>query len=157
MNKVVINTCYGGFGLSFEAMDMLYQRKNPGKKLYLYTAKPDEDFELWVYTKINNPDQDPESRVFTAVSEDFGDTVKRGMCDKDKFSKCIVYGSDFYPSRHDKDLVKVVETLGSEKASGEYAELSVVNLKKNNKYRIHEHDGLESVEVYPGKGWITIE
>lgn len=157
MNKVVINKCYGGFALSFEAMDMLYRRKNPGKKLYLYTAKPDEDFESWVYTKIDNPDQDPESRVFTAVSEDFGDTVKREMFAEDRFSEYSVYGSDLYSSRHDKDLVEVVETLGSERASGDYAKLVVVDLEENNKYRIHEYDGLESVEVYPGKGWITIE
>lgn len=45
-------------------------------------------------------------------------------------------------ARHNVDLVAVVEQLG-ERAQGEYAELSVVEV--DGPYRIEEYDGYESV------------
>lgn len=48
--------------------------------------------------------------------------------------------------RSDEKLIKVVEELGVEKASGDYAELKVVELPENTTdYYINKYDGLESV------------
>ena len=49
--------------------------------------------------------------------------------------------------RHDKDLVQIVEKLGSKAASGDCAKLKVEKLHQPI-YRIENYDGKETV-VYP--------
>ena len=56
--------------------------------------------------------------------------------------------------RHNPLLVKCVETLG-EGAGGECSKLKIVEIN-NNKYRIVEYDGWESVETPDSIEWITI-
>jgi len=47
-------------------------------------------------------------------------------------------------SRHDKDLVGVVEEMG-EKANGTFAKLTIETMNKGTLYRIDEYDGNETV------------
>lgn len=64
--------------------------------------------------------------------------------------------SDYFDlTRHDPRLIECVETLGSE-ANGPFSELTVVKIP-GNKYKIEEHDGLESI-ITPEMdfNWITI-
>jgi len=100
-HRIVINTRYGGFGLSREASEMLNKLKD------------DE-----------------------VVNPDYG------------------YINENLVPRHDKDLIKVVETLGN-KANGDYASLVIINLR-GNIYRITEYDGLESYYEPDSLDWITI-
>ena len=54
------------------------------------------------------------------------------------------YEEDF--KRDDPRLVKAVEELGSDKASGKYAKLEIVEVPDNLKHwHIHEYDGSESI------------
>ena len=97
MNKVVINDCYGGFGLSEEA----------NKRYAELSGKECLSWEI---------------------------------------------------PRHDPNLIKVVEELGSDAASGFCANLKIVTIEEN-KYYIKEYDGLEEV-ITPNLNddhWITIE
>ncbi len=91
MKQVVYSACYGGFGLSKQALDM--------------------------YEDITG-------------------------------EKYAVYSG----SRHDKALVQVVEDLGSELASGRFANLQIATV--DNRYRIDEYDGFESVETPESIDWI---
>lgn len=47
--------------------------------------------------------------------------------------------------RTDEDLVKVVETLGSEKASGRLSQLQVVEIPDDVVWELDEYDGIETV------------
>lgn len=47
-------------------------------------------------------------------------------------------------SRHDNDLVKIIETLG-EKANGSCAALQIVEIEDDVAYEIREYDGYEGV------------
>lgn len=105
-HKVVINRCFGGFGLSMAAVDWLKVRGAEDK-----------------------------------VSDALASTFAQGR---------------WHGDRHDPLLVECVETLGSERASGHYADLEVVEIF-GNQYRIDEYDGQESVEEPSNIGWITIE
>ena len=108
MYKVVINGCYGGFGLSQLALNILYN---------------------------NHPDM-------VGVYEDY-----RG--------KEVMYFRDEV-ERHDKRLVEVVGALGSEDASGDYANL-VIETIYNPVYRVSEYYGYESIHTQDtGRGWAII-
>lgn len=58
-------------------------------------------------------------------------------------------------ARHDPDLVRCVETLGSA-ANGDFADLRVRELK-GNRYRIDVYDGYEDVFEPEDEEYITIE
>ena len=47
--------------------------------------------------------------------------------------------------RTDPDLIRCVETLGSEKASGFCAELHVIEIPDDVEWKIYDYDGIESV------------
>lgn len=53
----------------------------------------------------------------------------------------IYWEGDF--DRDDKVLVEIVETLTSERASGRFSSLKVVEIPDDVKWHIAEHDGME--------------
>ena len=95
--KIVVNDCYGGFGLSVEAMQ-------------LYRTYKGITGDLWV-----------------------GDIA-----------------------RHDPALIRVVEELGGERASGRCARLVIEEIA-GKVYRITEYDGYEGVETPGLVDWIVAE
>lgn len=56
-------------------------------------------------------------------------------------------------SRTDPDLIRVIEKLGQEAASGGFARLVIIELAAGTKYRIQEHDGLEWIETEADIEW----
>lgn len=52
---------------------------------------------------------------------------------------------NYYAFRSDKRLVDAVEKVGEEKASGELAELRVVEIPDDVEWEIDEYDGIESI------------
>ena len=93
LNKVVYNACYGGFGLSEKAKNLLNELK--GEEVCYYDLP-----------------------------------------------------------RHDKDLVAVVEELGSE-ANVDYSDLKIATID-SDRYRISEYDGLERVVTPETDEYISI-
>lgn len=137
--KVVINSCYGGFSLSFAGLKRYYEIKFPERKLFFYKR----DFSTNIYTKVSEDEYD---NFYTDIfDKDFGSTFKESDIDSDIFNDHFVSVHDF--KRTDPILVQVVEELG-DKANGEYAELKVVEFF-SDKYRICEYDGMEWLET-PG-------
>lgn len=135
--KAVINTCYGGFGISFACLKRYYEIKFPERKLYLYKR----DFSTDTYTKVSEGEYD---NFYTDIfNKDFGSTFKANDIDYNVFNDHFISMHDF--KRIDPVLIQVVEELG-DKANGEYAELRVVEFS-GNKYRICEYDGMEWLET----------
>ena len=63
---------------------------------------------------------------------------------------------DYYDlPRHDKDLVAVIEELGSE-ASGRFNSVTVTEID-SDRYRISEYDGWEKVITPKDESYIVIE
>lgn len=144
MTKIVINTRFGGFGLSVLAQKEILELK--GIKAYPYYWDSYSPFEPTEYYRANHFEgssfitwlkYDPKKDSFTDeepidISEAF---------DFNKF--------DFHQgNRSDSELVQAVEKLG-ELADGSHAELEVVEIPDGYEYMISEYDGLES--VYYGK------
>lgn len=130
--KVVINKCYGGFGLS----EAGYKKYAELKGITLY---PEEGkFGLTTYWTVPK-----EDRVGILSDDEF---YKASMEERKKSNKrcsaLTIYCNDI--ERDDEYLVKVVEELG-EKADGDFAELAVVNIPDGVEWEIDEYDGIESI------------
>jgi hypothetical protein len=132
--KIVINECYGGFGLSLKAQEAYL--KLIGKEAYFYASERVEKTER--YKKIA---YDGEVGLFAlTLTKDFGETFDR-LSNKD-YREHNFY--DFDLDRDDINLVKVVEELGEE-ANGNGSELKVVEVPDGVDWVLQEYDGLEHI------------
>ena len=135
--KVVVNRCFGGFGLSHEGV--MHYAELKGIKVYAYHVRSHdigsyEDFRGRYDQRLLEPGP---NELFThySTSPDL------------KISKDLTNDNYFDPSdiqRDDPALVQTVEDLG-EKANGRCAELEVVEIPDGVEWSIEEYDGNEHV------------
>lgn len=139
MKKVIYNSCYGGFGLSKEAIQRYWEIK--GQQVWI------EDGQWGCTVWLVPPEERLEQKFgekYTAMSRD------ERVAYNEAYSAQFWY--DRYVDRHDPALVQVVEELG-DKANGKYAKLRIAEV--SGPYRIDEYDGFESVETPDNLDWIT--
>jgi hypothetical protein len=150
--KVVINSCFGGFGLSAKAIKLWATRK--GRKCFFFvnpsvpkldihkyqsvTIGEAEKAFMWHAFDIPNPDE---------VLECYGENW-HNLSDKEKQNQNALYSQhSLYHNnikRTDPDLIAVVELLGKA-ANGKHAELSVVEIPDDVEWEIEEYDGNEHI------------
>lgn len=131
MKKVILNKCYGGFDVSYEAY-MLYAKKK-GLTLYLYESNFVSP-RKFIYKKTND-----ETLFIHYFTKDMGDNVEISSEDYEKY--CLYLREEH---REDPVLIEVVEELG-EKANGRYGYLKVVEIPDDLDYVIDEYDGIETL------------
>jgi hypothetical protein len=135
--EIVVNKCFGGFGLSVEAEE-LYAKKS-GFKLYRYIqAKYKHRDGEDKYLKVKN-DSLNESKISFVFKTDHGDSFSKWPDDKNNG-----YWYDRDIERTDPILIEVVKELGN-KSSGMCAQLEVVEIPDGVSYEIDEYDGNETV------------
>lgn len=139
MKKIVINKCFGGFGLTHEAI-MRYAELS-GFKLYPFVEERQVKGKEWSPRTskhkdyINEESKDnPYDLIHYSTSP-----LKNGKYKENS------YFSDRDIKRDDVNLIKVVEEM-KEKANGHYAYLTVVEIPDDIEWEILEYDGMESVE-----------
>ena len=133
--KIVINRCYGGFGLSDKAMYRYAELK--GIKVYPERSKGAFEHTIfWVVPK--------EQR-----QRELGKNEWVSMTEAQQREYNRVYNDshicDHNIPREDPALVQTVEEL-KEEANGSCAKLSVVEIPDDVEWEIDEYDGMESVE-----------
>lgn len=147
MPKVVINSCFGGFGLSVAAVRRLAQLQ--GRKCFFFTHihSGDERYQpitmkegrssFWSAFDIPNPNEVLRYKRPWA-----------NMSDEERVEANALYDKHIIESRPenraDPLLVQVVEELG-EAASGAFSRLKVVEVPDNIKWHIEDYDGREHV------------
>jgi hypothetical protein len=144
MTKVVYNACFGGFGLSREAIQRYWEIK--GQQIWIEDDKERpalDHFTTWLVP--------PEERLEVKRYEEFYAMTKEEFIAYNKARSAQTWYPDGV-DRHDPALVQVVEELGN-KANGNYAELRIAEV--SGPYRIGEYDGSESVETPDSYNWIT--
>lgn len=134
MNKVVYNTCYGGFNLSEAAVDWL--RKNAR-----------DEVKEFICARLKKYEAEEEAEEETHEK----DSLFSFMSPIEFVGSDLIY---FLP-RHDRDLVACVEALG-DKASGFCASLAIKELN-GSVYRIEEYDGSEEIYEPEDEDYIHIE
>jgi hypothetical protein len=129
--KLVVNKCYGGFGLS--PIAILEYLKLKGKDCFFYKQNYDDK----LYHRIELSDA---SNYDLTLTKDYGATVKD---DWKAFEPDYFYYGNI--ERTDLDLVKVVEMLGEKQSSGSLSELRVVEIPDGVQWELDEYDGIESI------------
>jgi len=131
--KIVVNRCYGGFGLSDKAVEMVMNRKGLDCFRYRQTKYKFRD-GVNEYTKCKKSnDIDLITFYFT---KDFGNKINEFPSEFNWY-----YGSI---ARNDEDLVTVVEELGKE-ANGRFSELEVVEIPDDVNWELDDYDGIETI------------
>ena len=132
--KIVVNRCYGGFGLSNLAVKEYLKLK--GKEVFFY-EQTGYSFRDGVdtYTRLDE-ECESKSSFNHCMTKDLGKTVNY-LGNDDYF----YYGGI---ERDDEDLIKVVEKLGK-LADGTHAKLEVVSIPDGINWEIDDYDGIESI------------
>ena len=144
--KVVINECFGGFGLSVEAI----------KKLVQLNAKCIKSMTPIEYYGGNKPNYKHSNKNWAEDWKkdfeeyiDIGDGFKGHNREFNIYDEKtdLLYNFEKYDgeTRADENLIKVVEELG-EKSWGGYAELKIVEIPDNINWTIRDYDGMETIE-----------
>lgn len=124
--KVVINKCYGGFGLSDEA--------------YLELAKSGVPIRAYV-----EQERDPVTRLYKPQPVNQGEVIfDTQLSPKKSWSSGQRYWCTGWIARNDSRLVALVEKLGPA-ANGRYAKLEVVEIPDGIQWQIDEYDGMEQI------------
>jgi hypothetical protein len=128
--KIVINKCFGGFGLSYKAVMRYAEIK--GIRLYAFVEKYDKNYNSLGY-KPYIPEEDEKESLLIHYTTD-----KDGKMD----NKACFYDGNL--ERTDPILVEVVKELKKE-ANGRCAELKIVEVPDDVNWEIEEYDGAESI------------
>lgn len=133
--NIVINKCYGGYGLSPAAFVEYYARK--GVQLFAYVLA-DRFSRGHEYRRLTA--NDTNKYLFTAYfTKDHGDTWS---WNNGQTSEDVGYVRDDDIPRDDPILVDIVREMGSA-ANGNHAQLHVVEIPDGVEWTIEEYDGTE--------------
>jgi len=155
--KVVINKCYGGFGLSARAVARIAEIE--GRPCYFFRRDMGADlYAPQIPTTIEEIEEDAKtSRIGMWSAYDIPDISvlpsQRNWHEKsmdERRASNEAWNKHSHESRYDRDkrhyapLIQAIEELG-EKANGGFAELKIVNVPDGVEYHIDEYDGIESI------------
>ena len=140
--KVVINSCYGGFSVSLEAArHMAAAGSERAKKTVAEHEAKLARFEQYKRDGVIKGTEDDKERKFETSRFDIN--IKYGSL-PDFHGYGYVDGIDGGFERNDPLLVGAVEALGKN-ASGQHANLTVVEIPDDVKWTISEYDGIEHI------------
>ena len=132
--KIVINRCFGGYGLSHEAVMRYLELKG----ITVYPEQGEGTWKFWTYWLVK-----PEDRLEEKEGADFyAMSIEDRQAYNKQYSDETFVDGDI--ARNDSVLVQVVEELG-DVANGEHAELAIVEIPDDVEWEISEYDGSEHV------------
>jgi hypothetical protein len=133
--KVVINRCYGGFGLSHAAIIELIRLGSPSVE----SLTPPEYYGEKHYETDHATDLAEGSDLgsgYIGHRMHIGVVFKDGRVHSAKYDRSV---------RTDPHVVDVVERMG-DAANGRHARLDIVEIPDGVEWVIDEYDGVESIE-----------
>lgn len=136
MTKIVINKCYGGFGLSHEGIMRYLELK--GQAVW---PEPNNRFALsgptyWLVPPGADRAKEPSGEEWHSMS------MEERQAHNKRWSQQVFYDHEL--ARDDPFLVQVVEEMSS-KVNGRHADLKVVDVPDDVEWAIEEYDGTEWV------------
>ena len=126
--KVVINACYGGFGLSEKAVMRYAELKG-------LTVYPERNPLFTTYWLVPEGEREDRTNYYSWP-------LKEQRASNKRLAKQVM--NEHTIPRDDPALVQVVEELGAD-ANARFAELEVVEIPDGVAWQIEEYDGYEHV------------
>ena len=139
MRKIIYNACY--------------EAKHDDKKAYVYKVVSDV-FETPIrYKRIDDDEEmklyDKYVHLLHVYTKDFG---KEFVDDRNlHLNEYELHTNEDNVDRKDKDLIKIIETLGRKVVSTSLSNLKIAEVE--DKWRIIEFDGRETVETPESIKW----
>lgn len=138
--KVVINNCFGGFGLSAKAVRKYAELC--GFDVFAYAdrrmLKNIYDSKDRTIVKLTDEQEEEKNHIIYWIKNDLGEeTTSEKLNSAEWFHDRDI-------KRNDDSLIKTIKLLKKE-ANGRCASLKVVTIPDNVDYEIDEYDGLESI------------
>lgn len=130
--KIVVNRCFGGFGLSGKAIKRYLELT--GRECYFYKQTKYGFKDGREEYSITN--EDNNGMFVTCSTKYLGDKINEVPEE--------YYFSHYNIERTDENLITVVEELGSE-ANGSCANLEIVEIPDDIEWEIDDYDGQESI------------
>ena len=127
--KLVVNNCYGRFGLSPKAQERYWGLK--GKQVFFYVRE-------YGTKKARKASADANPLLVEALFKDYGPLVNLAEVPREEFARSETI------ERHDPVLVRVVEEMGKV-ADGWRARLTVIEIPDGADYIIRDYNGKECV------------
>jgi hypothetical protein len=154
--KIVLNKCFGGFGLSPKALQRLAELKGVACYFFKLDHKHDTYAPLtmeeatksmfWVAFTVPNPND-----ILASQKEWSTMTMEERQAQNKKYGT-IELSSHRLDDRTDPILIQVVEELGTV-ADGSCAQLRIVEIPDGVEWELDVYDGIESVhEVHRSWG-----
>ena len=132
--KVAINRCFGGFGLSHEAVLRYFEIKG----ITVYPEQGKDHWKFWTYWTVK-----PEDRIESKEGDAFyAMSLEDRRAYNQAHSEQTVYERDI--ARNDPALIQAIEELG-QAAAGQFAEIAIVEIPDDADWQIEEYDGLEHI------------
>jgi len=138
MKEIVVNRCYGGFGLSFNAVKRYAELK--GIKAFPYIQSKHKWREGEDEYKLAHNESETENTTLQLVFwllTDYGELLSEFPEDAEWLNERDI-------PRDDVCLVKVIGELGV-KANGRFSELEITTIPDNVEWEIEDYDGREWV------------
>ena len=135
--KIVVNRCFGGFGLSLKALSRYAELK--GFQIFVYAREG--NYLVGKCRRMSPEEYMNDMALRYVVKTDFGpvanvqDLAAAGGAE---------WLHDSSIERDDPTLVQVVEELG-EAANGAFADLQIVEIPEDVDWEIDDYDGKERV------------
>jgi hypothetical protein len=141
--KIVLNKCYGGFGVSHEAIMRYGELK--GVEVVLYTNDEPHTGDSTIFKRITVEEMEELSdwAISYVVNPPEGDTFEVDYDREDNEIPEFLSTYDFEKYRADPEFIQTVEELGK-LASGRFANLVVVEIPDGAEYDISDYDGVET-------------
>jgi len=133
--QIVINDCYGGFGLSNLAYEKLIEWGVPVGKYIQEKRGKDGLYK----DEPRNKNKIFDRKLTPKGEDDFNDLYYKYPDAEDRY-----WDTWIGDNRENPLLIKVVKELGK-KASGKYANLKIVKIPFDVDYVIEEYDGWEHI------------
>lgn len=151
--KIVINKCFGGFGLSPLAVKRIADLQ--GRECYFFTNRgPDGELDFGKHHPVSMEQAAKERHMWSAFDIPNPDETLlsqenwHSMTDEEKQASNEDYDNHSIDhrdiKRDDHFLIQVVEELG-EAANSHFAELKVVEIPDGVDWEIDEYDGSEHI------------
>lgn len=138
--KVVINKCYGGFSLSDAVYLKLIEYGIPCRA---YIEQKRGENNLWLPEPLNDGEVIFDRELTPPETDEMS-----ALWHKNKNSGSRLFSNRYWETwikdrRDDPRLIKAIEEIGTELASGDYARLKIIEIPDGTKYTVEEYDGQE--------------